>query len=266
MTSSGAAPPARGTSHAAVHENAPDLLDRAIAAHGGAAAWAGISQLRFRLRVRGTILLSRGRSARLRTFDAVFRTDRVSVRLSPFPQAGCVGVLDGQTVWIEDANGQRLGERTEAERVHRRAYWWDDLDELYFFAYAFWNYATTPFLLAWPGMDLHELAPVASPEGPLRRLRVRFPEAIPTHCPEQVFYFGPDGLLRRLDYTADVFGPLARGAHLCMDHKEVCGLVVPTHRRVIPRPVGRWTVPGPSAMEGWIDDVDIVRRRDGSSV
>lgn len=75
-----------------------------------------------------------------------------------------------------------------------------------------------------------------------------------------VVQFGEDGLLRRLDYTADVFGALARGAHLCEAHKTFDGVVIPTYRRVIPRPVGRWTLPGPYAMEGWIDEVKVVRR------
>lgn len=238
----------------------PDLLALAIEAHGGAERWATVTELRFRLRVRGNILAFRGRSPRWRTLDVALDTTRIHARLKPFPRSGTIGVLDGKTVRIEDESGQVLHERTEAERESRRAFLWDDLDELYFFAYAFWNYATTPFLLAWPGIECHELAPVASPTGPLRCLHAQFPLSIPTHCLEQTFYFGEDGLLRRLDYTADVFGVLARGAHLCERHKAFGGIVIPTYRRVIPRPVGRWTLPGPLAMEGWIDEVEVVSR------
>lgn len=244
-----------------MRETASDLLTWAIEAHGGVGLWSSISELRFQVRVRGNILVSKGRSPRLRTFEATFRTGCVHAQLDPFPQPGFVGVLDGATVWIEDGAGQRLRERTEAERARRRVLRWDDLDELYFFAYAFWNYATTPFLLAWPGMEGTELEPTASPEGLLRRLHIRFPPEVPTHCPEQTFFFTTDGLLARLDYTANVFGPLARGAHLCMEHQTFDGLVVPTYRRVIPRPIGLWTLPGPSAMEGWVDAVEVVRGR-----
>ncbi|MEO0556608.1 MAG: hypothetical protein AAF170_00350 [Bacteroidota bacterium] len=240
-------------------ETAPDLLALAIEAHGGADRWASVSELRFQIRVRGNIVASRGRSRHLRVFEATFRTDQVHARLAPYPHPGCAGVFDGTTAWIEDEHGQVLHERTEAERIRRRSLRWDDLDELYFFAYAFWNYTTTPFLLAWPGVECRELAAVASPTGPLRRLHARFPPGIPTHCEEQTFYFGTDGLLCRLDYTADVFGPLARGAHLCEAHAVFDGLVIPTYRRVLPRPVGRWTLPGPLAMEGWVDAVDVVR-------
>jgi len=240
-------------------ETVPDLLASAVDAHGGAERWAAVAELRFRLRVRGNILAFRGRSPRWRTLDVVLDTTRVHARLSPFPRVGAVGVLDGKTVRIEDESGRILSERTDAERQSRRAFFWDDLDELYFFAYSFWNYATTPFLLAWPGVETHELAPLASSVGPLRRLHARFPPTIPTHCPQQTFVFGPDGLLRRLDYTADVFGALARGAHLCERHQTFDGIVIPTYRRVVPRPVGLWTLPGPLAMEGWIDEVEVVR-------
>ena len=163
------------------------------------------------------------------------------------------------TARVEDGDGRVLRERTAAERAARRSPLWDDLDELYFLGYALWNYGTTPFLLSGSGFQTRELPAVAGPGGPLRRLRARFPPSVPTHCREQTFYFGPEGLLRRLDYTADVFGPLARAAHFCGETRTFSGLVVPTHRRVVPRPVGRWALPAPAVMEGWVDSVEVVQ-------
>ncbi|MFQ5898028.1 MAG: hypothetical protein ACE5JN_07255 [Candidatus Methylomirabilia bacterium] len=46
---------------------------------------------------------------------------------------------------------------------------------------------------------------------------------------------GAAGLLRRLDYTAEVFGHWAKAAHYCWEHKEFSGLVIPTRRKVFPR-------------------------------
>ena len=240
-------------------ETAPDLLALALDAHGGADRWAAVAELRVRLRVGGRVLALRGRSPRPRALDVHLDARRVRARLAPFPHDGLAGVLDGHTARVEDGDGRVLRERTAAERAARRSPLWDDLDELYFLGYALWNYGTTPFLLAGSGFQTRELPPVAGPGGPLRRLRVRFPPSVPTHCREQTFYFGPEGLLRRLDYTADVFGPTARAAHFCREPRTFSGLVVPTHRRVVPRPVGRWALPAPALMEGWVDSVEVVR-------
>jgi hypothetical protein len=39
-----------------------------------------------------------------------------------------------------------------------------------------------------------------------RRLRVIFRDEVRSHTREQFFCFGPDGLLRRHDYTVDILG------------------------------------------------------------
>ena len=52
---------------------------------------------------------------------------------------------------------------------------------------------------------------------------------------EQTFYFDADGLLRRHDYTALVFGNFAKAAHYSWNHREVNGIPIPTRRRVFPR-------------------------------
>jgi hypothetical protein len=131
---------------------------------------------------------------------------------------------------------------------------WDDLDHAYFLGYALWNYMLTPVYFRWPGFATRELEPWKG----LARLEVTYPEGFPTHCRVQTFFFDRDARLVRLDYTADVFGPIARGAHLCEDHRELGGLVVPTHRHVCA--VGKDLVPKrwlPRAMEGWLEEVAI---------
>jgi hypothetical protein len=66
-----------------------------------------------------------------------------------------------------------------------------------------WNYLTTPFLLAYPSVQVREISPWQQHDQTWRRLRATFPASITTHSAEQVFYFGDDGLLRRLDYTVE---------------------------------------------------------------
>jgi hypothetical protein len=63
-----------------------------------------------------------------------------------------------------------------------------------------WNYLTTPFLLTYPASRPARSAWQEDGET-WRRLNVTFPTRIITHSSEQVFYFGADGLLRRLNYS-----------------------------------------------------------------
>ena len=63
-----------------------------------------------------------------------------------------------------------------------------------------------------------------------RRLAVHFPPELPNHNPDQVFYFGDDFLLRRLDYHPEVTdSPIA---HYTYDYQDFGGLRFPTRRSV----------------------------------
>jgi hypothetical protein len=134
--------------------------------------------------------------------------------------------------------------------LSRRAIRWDDLDFLYFAGYASWNYLTTPFLLASPGVEVQERES--------GRLDVTFPPSIPTHSRRQSFWFDERGYLRRLDYTAEVFGWWARSVHTCSDHRVFDGIVMPRRRRVVPRLPGERPARGPTLI--WIEllDYDLV--------
>jgi hypothetical protein len=110
---------------------------------------------------------------------------------------------------------------------------WDALQVGYFLSYGMWNYLTTPFLLAYPGVHSGEGSPWQEDGETWRRLNVTFPTSITTHSAEQVFYFGDDGLLRRLDYTVEADG--RRAAHYTEGYKAFDGLAFPTRRRVYRR-------------------------------
>ncbi|MGW6100679.1 hypothetical protein ACWFRK_41625 [Streptomyces sp. NPDC055157] len=96
-----------------------------------------------------------------------------------------------------------------------------------------WNYLTAPYLLTRPGVVVEELEFWREPDEDWRRLRARFPEALATHCLEQVFYYDTAGLLRRHDYAPDVLGGTP-AAHFSAHHVRASGLVFPTHRFVVP--------------------------------
>ncbi|OGK77857.1 MAG: hypothetical protein A2X52_10135 [Candidatus Rokubacteria bacterium GWC2_70_16] len=236
----------------------PDLVREAVEAHGGLARWQAVREIRARCRSGGFALASRLQPRAFRQYEVRVSTAEPRAVVVPFPRPGRRGVFAGDTVRIESDAGLMLAERPHARAAFarfRRKLWWDRLDALHFGGYALWNYFCAPFLFLSPGFDFAELPPWEEEGERWRRLRVVFPPGVPTHCREQVYYFDATGLIRRLDYTAEVFGRWARAAHYCHDHREAGGIVVPRRRRVLPRaPSGRprW---GPTLVWIAVDDV-----------
>ena len=239
------------------------LLEEVIAAHGGLDRWSRADRLILDVRIGGRLFAMKWTSPRTRAITVTVDTRRVHATLQPFPREGFSGDFDETSVSIRTADG-RVTSRREIARdpqgAVRRTLRWDDLDVLYFLGYALWNYSVTPFVFTWPGLECTQGADWSERgQERWRTLHVRFPTAFPTHCRNQTFYFDDRGWLRRLDYTADVFSRLARGVHLCSDHRTFDGLVFPTHRIVYPRgPAGR-PLKAISVMEGWVDAVRVDR-------
>jgi hypothetical protein len=200
-----------------------ELLQRAIAAHGGRERWERLQAIDVTADVGGPAFALKGRGLRRRRLHARVRAHEPHVTFRDFGAPGRTGTFDHGAVVLGGA-ARAAGEARAAAQRHRR---WDDLDELYFDGYALWQYATAPFAFAGPGFDVREGPGEAS-------LTVRFPAAVPSHSREQVFHFDRDGVLRRLDYTAEVIGSWARAAHVCARHRTFAGVVVPTRRRVHP--------------------------------
>jgi hypothetical protein len=231
----------------------PGLLEQAIDAHGGLEAFERKPQIRVHARSGGFALRSkRGTPGALADYEATIDARRPRTVIEGYPAPARRGIFEPDRVWVESHEGEVLAERHDPRariRSPRRLLWWDHLDLLHFAGYALWNYFCTPFLFARPGFEVRELDE--------RRLNVTFPSDIPTHSREQTFYFNEDGLLTRLDYTAEVFGQWAKGAHLCGEHRPYDGIVFPTRRRVYPRRRDGRTRPRPTLV--WID-VDSVSR------
>jgi hypothetical protein len=236
----------------------PDLLDKAIEAHGGLERFQAAGVLTAQLSCGGFAFAMRFKRGALSSFQGRVSTGDPRVELSPYPDGSKRGVLERDAVRIEAEDKTVLSERENARaafRGLRHNLWWDDLDLLYFAGYALWNYVCAPFMFVRPGFEVAEVAPWEENGERWRRLHVRFPADIPTHSPEQDFYFDDEGLLRRLDYTAEVFGNWAKAAHYCWDHREFSGLVVPTRRKVFPRRRDGRPRPHPTLV--WIEIEDV---------
>ena len=149
--------------------------------------------------------------------------------LAPHPEPGKRGVFENGDVRIETDDGRVIEERKNARAAFggRRNIWWDDLDLLYFGGYALWGYVVAPFIFTRPGFEVEEIEPWRERGEEWPGLRVRWPETLPAHSREQLYYFGPDGLIRRNDYTAEVFGRWAKATHYCWDYRDFAGIQDP---------------------------------------
>lgn len=210
-----------------------ELLECAIAAHGGHEAWQGVRAVAAQMRIGGAISAFKGRPG---MFDHVeFRADydRQHARM-----------ISQSSDWQSDYTPGSVGVETRAGRLrgevaaphgrfdgHWRASAWDEFHTLYFCNYALWNYLAQPFLYACPGFELETLSPWTEGGERWERLRVTFPEGLDTHSREQMLYFGEDGLLRRHDYVVDVMGG-APGANYVSNYRGCGGIVVPMSRHV----------------------------------
>lgn len=213
------------------------VLERIIAAHGGRALWGRLHSLEAELSARGLLFTLKRRPILDRVRVTAFAHEPRFL-FHDHPSPGMTGELIGEEeVRILGPDGAVLERRVRPRAALRRPgtfFSWDALDFLYFGGYATWNYLLTPFLLLFDGVRVEPLPPGRGLPPGGARLRVRFPEGLPTHCPEQTFFFDERLRLRRLDYVAEVVGSWARAAHLCEEYRDFEGYPAPTRRRVHP--------------------------------
>lgn len=135
---------------------------------------------------------------------------------------------------MERRDGTLIQERNDPENSFEgqlRETPWDDLHVAYFQGEALWTYLNTPFLYTQEGFQTEEIAAIQVEDETWRRLKVTFPDRIKSHTREQISCFGPDGLIRRHDYTVDILGG-ATGLNYASDYRDVGGIIFPTKRRI----------------------------------
>lgn len=226
-----------------------ELLDLALAAHGGRERWQRATTIHARAVVGGIALPRRGQGELFADTDVTLDVQRQHAVFAGFTGPGRRGVFTPGRVAVEDADGTVLRERHRPRAAFDGlgpADPWDELHGLYFGGYALWNYLTVPYLLTFPGVRTEEVEPWEESGETWRRLRAKFPADLATHSAEQTFFFDGSGRLRRHDYRVDVQGgepPIA--AHYTEAPRTVDGLVFPTHRYVVPTAADNTSRPGP---------------------
>jgi hypothetical protein len=210
-----------------------DLLQTVLSAHGGLKRWSELSTITAAASITGAIWFVKGQGDYLKNV-VITATTKTQKLVTEFPGQDKRFVFEPSKVVMERVDGTPIQTRYAPEKHfagHKQETPWDHLHVAYFQGEALWTYLTTPFLYTYEGFVTEELSPVEVDGETWRRLKVVFPDHVKSHTREQISCFGPDGLLRRHDYTVDVMGG-ARGLNYASEYREVGQIVFPTRRRV----------------------------------
>ena len=213
--------------------NMNELLKRAVEAHGGLDRWNKVKAIKVAASITGGIWYVKGKGDFLKNvvLMAETRNERLTV---DFPGQDKRAIFVPDRIVIETENGTLIEARDDPEKSftgQQRETPWDDIQVTYFVGEALWTYLNTPFLYTRQGFATEEIASIQVESETWRRLKVTFPDNVKSHTREQISCFGPDGLLRRHDYTVDILGG-ATGLNYASEYRDVDGIIVPTKRRV----------------------------------
>jgi hypothetical protein len=209
-----------------------DLLESALAAHGGLDRWNRIKTITVRASITGAIWFVKSKGDALKDVRVDVDTARERLRMD-FVGQDKQSIFEPSRVVIQGRDGALIDARDDPEKSfagHQLETPWDDVHLAYFSGEALWTYLNTPFLYTWPGFVTEEIAPIEVDGETWRRLAVTFPDSIKSHTCQQISCFGPDGLLRRHDFRIDILGG-APGSLYARDYRNVGGIIIPTTRR-----------------------------------
>ena len=158
-----------------------DLLEWAIADHGGLDRWNTLRTVSLDLSVGGALWDSKGQTGLFAnaSYEADIHRQRATLGRFGAPDR-CVQFAPDRLV-LETERGDVLEIRDNPRAAfagHTSETPWDQLHAAYFDGYALWTYLTQPFLYQYPGFLATEIEPWKEDGGVWRRLKVRFPDSI----------------------------------------------------------------------------------------
>jgi hypothetical protein len=210
-----------------------DLLELAVNAHGGLDRWNKINAVRVTASITGAIWYVKGKADFLKKVVLTVETRKQRVMVELLSQQKRA-IFEPNRIVLETSTGDLVEARDNPEKSfegQKRDTPWDDIDVVYFVGEALWTYLNTPFLYTRKEFAHEEIAAIQVEKEAWRRLKVTFPDEVKSHTREQIFCFGPDGLLRRHDYTVDILGG-ATGLNYASNYRDAEGILFPTTRRV----------------------------------
>ncbi|MDT5256308.1 MAG: hypothetical protein QOD10_1388 [Mycobacterium sp.] len=136
-----------------------DLLEVAVAAHGGLHRWNGITSIDVAASITGATWFVKGKGDALK--NVRFEVDTTRERLTmDFVGQDKRSIFEPFRVVMRRGDGALIDARDDPERSfdgHVFATPWDDIHVAYFSGEALWAYLTTPFLYTWPGFVTEEI-------------------------------------------------------------------------------------------------------------
>ena len=211
------------------------LLQEALEAHGGIDRWNQFQHADIHALVGGIIWAVKGVPGILTDFHYEIDLHAQRGTFPNFVKPGQHATFQADRVAIETDDGtvvEELVNPRDSLRGQTLQTPWSTLQLIYFAGYAMWTYMTTPFCFTMPGFAAEEIDPSLQGNETWRRLKVTFPDYLARHSREQIYYLGPDGLVRRNDYVAEAISMESAAAHVIHDNKEFSGITIGTRRRV----------------------------------
>ncbi|HEX2543619.1 MAG TPA: hypothetical protein VHL79_01995 [Ramlibacter sp.] len=211
----------------------PKLLQEALAAHGGHHRWRQFKGMASTIRTGGELWALKGAPLIAVPRRASTEFARQWTQVTPFGQPDWTMTWTPRHVEITAKDGTIIAARDDGRDAFDRTFHgqWDPLNLAYFNGYAMWTYHAAPFVFGEPGYVAREIEATSHEGATLRGLAVQFPQDVHSHTREQRFYFDDAGLLRRHDYTVDVWADTP-AAHLISEYVEVEGMQFPKRRSV----------------------------------
>jgi hypothetical protein len=166
-----------------------------------------------------------------KVFEIQTHTERVTI--TPFTAPDKRSVFVSDRLVLQMLDGTLVEARDNPEAAFDGQTFespWDQFHVAYFASEALWTYLTLPFLYTYSGFTCEEIEPWDEDGEQWRRLKVTFPDYIASHTKTQITHFGPDGLMRRHDYTVDILGGNC-GANYSTNYREFQGIMAdyPAH-------------------------------------
>jgi hypothetical protein len=235
-----------------------DLLAWAVDAHGGLQRWNEFRKLKAALSIDGAIWHLKRVPGLLQDKVVDMSTHEQRITIEPFDgREGRVG-FENERMTFESAGRVSKVVDSPASTFAGQTLEtpWDLVHVAYFASEALWTYLTSPFLYTYPGFITREIEPWHEDGEIWRRLEVTFPDNVASHTKTQITHFGPDGLMRRHDYTVDILGG-ATGANYPGGYRSFQGIMVPTTRRIFAYDADLKKVPEPILVSIDISDVSL---------
>jgi hypothetical protein len=213
-----------------------ELRDLVLRAHG-IDRWQKVKAIDAEMSITGLLWVRKGWPDVLKRVHVTAEARSQRVSYTPFTTESLRSVFCPDEVIVETLDGKAVKSRLNPRAAfngHQVETGWDELHLAYFSGYAIWNYLNAPFLFALPGIVTEEIEPCSEHGDKRRRLKVTFPDSVATHSSEQIFHIDGDGLIARLDYSANVTGAIPT-AHYVSGYCDVDGVKLWTRRRAYRR-------------------------------